>query len=86
VAWKKGPLPPGTYNWGGVVTADSAGAGGFLFADFRGDHAVVIGKTGHLDERVEAGDVLAYDNGLELPDLPGLHVRGRVGAGGTPDA
>jgi hypothetical protein len=82
MAWKRGPLPPGTYNWGGIVNTEAARLGGFFFADFHGDHALVIGKAGRIDERVEAGDVLAYDNGLELPDLPGLHVRGRAGAEG----
>jgi hypothetical protein len=86
MAWKRGPLPPGTYNWGGIINAESAGSGGFFFADFRGDHAVVIGRTGRLDERVEAGEILWYDNGLELPP-PESRAYGRAGAeGGTPDA
>jgi hypothetical protein len=84
MAWKRGPLPHGTYNFGGVVTAEAAGSGGFYFADFRGDHAVIIGKAGRMDERAEAGDVLAYDNGLELPP-PDAKVYGRAGAeGGGP--
>ena len=66
MAWKDGPLPPNTWNWGGVVTKDS-GDGGFYFADFHGDHVVLT--PGHAV--VKAEDVLQYDNGLTLPGKSG---------------
>jgi hypothetical protein len=67
MAWKKGPLPPDTYQWGGVVPKDMVGQSGFLFADFCGDHVMVYGDKGTLSRRVEAADVAFYDNSLELP-------------------
>lgn len=66
--WKPGPLPPDTYYWGGVVTKEIAGTQGFYFADFRGDHVVIL--PARPEERVEAKDVLWYDNSLRLP--PGV--------------
>lgn len=58
-SWQPGPMPPGTWNWGGVVTKDDC----FLFADFHGDH--VIGYPG--EKRIEAADVVQYSNCLEWP-------------------
>ncbi len=59
--WKNGPLPANTWNWGAVVTKDTGN--GFYFADFMGDHVLVYpGK-----ERVEAADILQYNNCIELP-------------------
>jgi hypothetical protein len=75
MAWKKGPLPPGTYNWGGVVTRESEASGGFFFADFCGDH--VKGMPGDL--LIKAEDVVLYDNSLELPPKATPVVKGRVG-------
>lgn len=65
MAWKKGPLPPGTYGWGGVVPDDRPMGLGFFFADFRGDVAVMneFGK----EERIPAKNVKWYDNSLTLP-------------------
>lgn len=65
MAWKKGPLPPDTWHWGGVVLVGEEGYG-FYFADFRGDHILIIPGQ----KRVEASDVAWYDNNLELPDIP----------------
>jgi len=59
--WKKGPLPPDTWNFGGIVTGK--GRTGFFFADFRGDHAIQIPDN----KRVEAADILYYNNSLDLP-------------------
>jgi hypothetical protein len=63
--WKQGPLPAKTYNWGAVVTADSGS--GFYFADFHGDHVLVFDKPGAAPRRVEASEVLLYDNSLTVP-------------------
>lgn len=74
MSWQKGPLPPNTYNWGGVVLVGQEGQG-FYFADFCGDHV----KTCPDNKRVEANQVARYDNHLELPpDCP--EVVGRAGA------
>lgn len=62
MAWKQGPLPPGTYNWGGVVPVGEGG-GGFYFADFCGDHVKIVPG----DKVLQAHEVALYDNGLELP-------------------
>lgn len=67
MAWQKGPMPPGTYNWGGVVTKELAGKSGFYFADFRGDHVVLCPDTNGTPKRVEAADILWFDNSLTLP-------------------
>ncbi len=58
--WKDGPLPPNTWNWGGVVLT-SMSPTGFCFADFCGDHVIVDGK------RYEANEVSMYNNCLDLP-------------------
>lgn len=63
MAWKKGPLPAGTYYWGGVVKVGQ-GTTGFYFADFRGDHV-----TTPDGERIEADEVAFYDNSLRLPEI-----------------
>jgi hypothetical protein len=70
MAWKKGPMPPDTYNWGGVVPVGEDTGTGFYFADFCGDHVKIV-----PDGRVlKAHEVACYDNGLELP--PGKTCRG----------
>lgn len=61
--WKKGPLPPNTWNWGAVQTKEFAGTEGFFFADFKGDHACVQPDG----RRVEAADIELYNNCIELP-------------------
>jgi hypothetical protein len=71
--WRRGPMPPNTYHWGGVVPKGMKG--GFLFADFHGDHAVMIPGG----EKVAGADVAWFNNSLELPpDLMGSGA-GRVG-------
>jgi hypothetical protein len=72
MAWKKGPLPPETYFWGGVVKAGDDSGSGFYFADFCGDHVVTFPG----EEKLTADQVAWYDNSLELPPVKG--VRGRV--------
>jgi hypothetical protein len=59
--WKKGPLPPDTWNWGAVVTKETMNKGMF-FAGFNGDHATREDGT-----RIDAADVLQYTNCIELP-------------------
>ena len=63
--WKEGPLPPGTWNWGGVVTKEitEQHSLGFFFAGFNGDHAVLA----HNNQSVRAEDVVLYNNSIELP-------------------
>lgn len=61
--WKPGPLPPNTYNWGGVVPAGDDTGYGFYFADFCGDHVKICPG----DRVLKAHEVAFYDNSLELP-------------------
>lgn len=75
MAWQKGPLPPGTYWWGAVVTENTKG--GFLFADFQGDHVQTFPSDRPEGDRVEAADVLWFDNSINLP--PGSKAKGRAG-------
>jgi hypothetical protein len=84
MAWKRGPLPAGTYNWGGVVPVEvdgkPFGGGGFFFADFCGDHVECYLGDADPRHRFKAHEVAWYDNGLELPP-PEAKVYGRAGAG-----
>jgi hypothetical protein len=64
MAWKKGPLPAGTWNYGGVVPVGEDPADGFYFADFCGDHV----KLCPSDKLLKAHEVALYDNSLELPE------------------
>jgi len=63
MAWKNGPLPAGSWNWGAVVTKGGE-AEGFYFADFMGDH-VILPMLNNL--RVELNEVLFYDNSITWP-------------------
>lgn len=63
VGWRAGPMPPDTWGWGGVVPKGDFGSG-FLFADFCGDHVLTDSDN---YKRIEAADVLWYNNGLDLP-------------------
>ena len=81
--WQKGPLPPNTYNWGGVVpVGQESKYGGFYFADFKGNHVVLVGCTDTIEveyqgqkvsatvEKIlKADEVAYYNNSLELPPL-----------------
>lgn len=71
MAWKKGPLPKDTYNWGGVVRVGGA-VEGFFFADFCGDHVKIQGDDGKFSKRLEADEIAYYDNCLELPIINGV--------------
>jgi hypothetical protein len=71
--WRKGPLPPGTYNWGAVVPTDLQSEG-FYFADFMGDHAILYPG----ERTVRADEVAFYDNGLTLPPHPAGQARAGV--------
>lgn len=68
MAWKKGPLPAGSYNWGGVILQSPGHAMpticGFHFADFCGDHALLKYED---SKRVEAWEIAFYDNDLCAP-------------------
>lgn len=67
MAWKNGPLPPGTYGWGRVVKKGDE-PNGFFFADFKGDHVRLVPSN----ERVEPADVGMFDNSLTLPVRRGV--------------
>jgi hypothetical protein len=70
MAWKSGPLPPETWNWGGVVPTNQGPDGGFFFADFCGDHVKMV-ETGRI---LQPDEVALYDNSLQLP-CPGKGTR-----------
>jgi hypothetical protein len=82
MAWQKGPMPPDTWGWGGVVPKGDDGATGFYFADFGGNCVELIGTepfAPHGPPKVIRADQVAwYDNSLTLPPVEG--VKGRVGA------
>lgn len=68
MAWKKGPLPPNTWNWGGVVPAGEDTGTGFYFANFCGDHVQLSPSEKFPAGRIlKAHEVALYDNSLELP-------------------
>ncbi len=60
--WKKGPMPPDTYGWGGVVEVGEDG-NYFHFADFCGDTV----KTCPDEKELKPHEVAWYDNSLTLP-------------------
>lgn len=62
--WKKGPLPPNTFNWGGVIPVGDDIKFGFFFADFKGNHVILVDGQ---NTRLEAHQVGWYNNCLELP-------------------
>jgi hypothetical protein len=65
MAWKRGPLPKGTYHWGGVVPKGVSN--GFYFADFKGDSVDVLYTDGSMPRTLNPDEVEWYDNALELP-------------------
>ncbi len=67
MAWKKGPLPKDTWNWGGVVPVSDASGGGFYFADFKGDHAVISTSGEKNGLILKPEEIAFYDNSIELP-------------------
>lgn len=60
--WKKGPLPPGTWHWGGVVLQGDNPTF-FHFADFRGNHAIIYPGN----RAVGPDEIKFYCNCLEMP-------------------
>ena len=67
-AWKQGPLPADTYNWGGVVPASDPKRCGFYWADFCGDHVKMFDKPNFREFTVlTAEDVAWFNNSLDLP-------------------
>ncbi len=75
MTWKRGPLPPDTYMWGGCVPTDCVDCSGFYFADFCGDHV----KLCPGDRVLKADEVAWYDNSLELPPAESA-AKSRAGA------
>ena len=69
MAWQKGPMPKGTYGWGGVVR-DGESTQGFWFADFCGDKVKCIGPDG-VEKVISGYDVAWYDNSITLPPKDG---------------
>ncbi len=68
MAWQKGPLPPGTWNWGGVIpVGDVSRWGGFYFADFHGDHVTMNPGNKGFERVLKADDVAWFCNCLDLP-------------------
>jgi hypothetical protein len=74
--WRKGPLPPDTWNWGGVTLVGEDPNSGFYFADFCGDHVkmelIEKDKDGNCVrswKRIEASEVQEYCNCLTIPSL-----------------
>lgn len=61
--WRAGPMPSGTWNWGGVVPAGEDLGGGFYFADFHGDYVQLVPNG----KRIDAKDIAYYNNSLDLP-------------------
>lgn len=59
--WQPGPLPPGTYCWGGVALYANQPV--FQFADFCGDHVKLI-PSGKV---VQPDEILWFNNDLDLP-------------------
>jgi hypothetical protein len=78
MGWERGPMPPETWGWGGVVPADHEGTG-FYFADFRGGYVSMerlelvgtdpdnmpIYKVHH--RALQPHEVAWYNNALGLP-------------------
>jgi hypothetical protein len=79
--WKKGPLPKGTWGWGGITLETADPKRGFQFADFKGDHVTLPMKN---NERVEAYDIGTYNNALTWPPIP--DVKPVTGEKEPPDA
>ena len=66
--WKAGPLPAGTWGWGGVVLAGSDPTNGFFFADFQGTKVVAIGGGGRGSNRTLTADQVGwFNNCLTVP-------------------
>lgn len=63
MCWNKGPLPPDTWNWGGVQTVDMTS--GFIYANFCGDHVIT-----EIGTRIEADKIAYWSNCLDLPPEP----------------
>lgn len=71
--WKPGPLPPDTWNWGGVVPVGDQYTQGFYFADFCGDHVKLTVVDEYVARELKPEEVAFYNNCLELP--PGVKSR-----------
>ncbi len=61
--WLDGPVPQGTFYWGAVVLKDMP-PHSFYFADFRGDHVMVLTDKW---TRTELADIVKYTNCINVP-------------------
>lgn len=64
--WHQGPLPANTYQFGGIVLKGLDPNRGFHFADFRGDHVMVVTSSGDL-KRHEANEIGYWNNSITIP-------------------
>ena len=64
--WRRGPLPPNTFMWGGVVLVGE-GTNAFHFADFYGDHVRLPCANGREPRIVKPHEVAFYNNSLTWP-------------------
>lgn len=60
--WRHGPMPPDTWNWGGVILSGQDPRG-FHFADFCGDYVRLV-PDGRIVKPEEIG---YYNNSIHLP-------------------
>lgn len=74
MTWQKGPLPPDTWMWGGVVPV-GVSPRGFYFADFHGDHVTVNPGTPEAKD-LKSEEVAWYCNCLCLPPTGSGGVEG----------
>lgn len=81
MAWQRGPLPPDTFGYGGVVPIGQKGHG-FSFAEFAGDHVNLAGACGvpEVATVLEPEAVAWWNNCLKMPPPP------EPGAGGVYDS
>lgn len=66
MGWRKGPLPPDTWQWGGVVLHKfdtPHGYKAFFFADFCGDHVKL--QDGQV---VKPDEIAWWNNDITLPE------------------
>ena len=65
--WKKGPMPKGTYGWGGVVPHAEKELSGFFMAGFNGDTVTAYGADDGKDRVLKDWEVAWYCNPIQSP-------------------